>query len=101
MKTKEDNRMFDQLQEMMSTPQTRDMVFKMIAQQVAQAPPERREALSRVSVILERTERGMNLAVSHSDDPQVEEVIRGAIENWTEMLSRGFQSMGFRVEIVD
>ena len=93
--------MFDQLQQMMSTPQTRDMVFKMIAQQVAQAPPERREALSRVTVTLERTERGMNLAVSQSDDPQVEEVIRGAIENWTEMLSRGFQSMGFRVEILD
>ena len=93
--------MFDQLQQMMSTPQTRDMVFKMIAQQVAQAPPERREALSRVTVTLERTERGMNLAVSQSDDPQVEEVIRGAIENWTEMLSRGFQSMGFQVEILD
>ena len=93
--------MFDQLQQMMSTPQTRDMVFKMIAQQVAQAPPERREALSRVTVTLERTGRGMNLAVSQSDDPQVEEVIRGAIENWTEMLSRGFQSMGFQVEILD
>jgi len=77
------------------------MVFKMIAQQVAQAPPERREALSRVTVTLERTERGMNLEVSRSDDKQVEEVVRGAIENWTDMLSRGFQSMGFRVEIVD
>ena len=73
----------------------------MIAQQVAQAPPERREALSRVTVTLERTERGMRLEVGHSDDPQVEEVVRGAIENWTDMLSRGFQSMGFRVEIVD
>ena len=73
----------------------------MIAQQVAQAPPERREALSRVTVTLERTERGMRLDVGHSDDQQVEEVVRGAIENWTDMLSRGFQSMGFRVEIVD
>jgi hypothetical protein len=43
----------------------------------------------------------MHLEVSRSDDPQVEETIGGAIENWTEMLSRGFQSMGFRVEIVD
>ena len=93
--------MFDQLQQMMATPQTREMVFKMIAREVAQAPPERREAMSRVTVTLERTERGMHLEVSRSDDPQVEEVVRGAIENWSDMLSRGFQSMGFRVEIVD
>ena len=93
--------MFDQLQNMMATPQARETVFKMIAQQVAQAPPERREALSRVTVSLERTERGMRMEVSRSDDPQVEETINGAIENWTDMLSRGFQSMGFRVEIVD
>jgi hypothetical protein len=77
------------------------MVFKMIAQQVAQVPPERREALSRVTVTLEKTGRGMHLEVGHSDDLQVEEVIRGAIENWTDMLSRGFQSMGFKVEIVE
>ncbi|WP_411814402.1 hypothetical protein [Dehalococcoides mccartyi] len=93
--------MFDQLQNMMSTPQAREMVFKMIAQQVAQAPPERREALSRVTVTLEKTERGIRLEVSRSDDPQVEEVINGAITNWTDMLSRGFQSMGFQVEIVE
>ena len=93
--------MFDQFQEMMKSPQTRDMVFKMIAQQVAQAPPERREALSRVKVTMERTGRGMRLEVSHSDDEQVEKVIREAIDNWTEMVSRGFQSMGFQVEIVE
>jgi hypothetical protein len=93
--------MFDQMQKMMSSPQALDMVFKMMAQQVAQVPPERREALSRVTVTLERTERGMNLGVSHSDDEQVEEVIRNAVEHWTEFLSRGFQAMGFRVEIVE
>ena len=93
--------MLDQLQKMMETPQAREMVFKMIAQQVAQAPPERREALSRVTVTLERTERGMQLEVSRSDDQQVEEIIGGAIANWTDMLSRGFQSMGFKVEIVE
>ena len=93
--------MLDQLQNMMATPQAREMVFKMIAQQVAQAPPERREALSRVTVTLEKKERSMRLDVSHSDDQQVEEVIRDAIENWTDMLSRGFQSMGFQVEIIE
>jgi len=101
MKQKEEYKMLDQLQQMMATPQARDMVFKMIAQQVAQAPPERREALSRVTVTLEKKERGMNLDVSHSDDQQVEEVVRDAIENWTDMLSRGFQSMGFQVEIIE
>ncbi len=93
--------MFDQLQKMMATPQAREMVFKMIAQQVAQAPPERREALSRVTVTMERTGRGLHLEVGHSDDEQVEAVIREAIDNWTEMVSRGFQSMGFQVEIVE
>ena len=93
--------MFDQLQNMMATPQAREMMFNMIAREVAKAPQERREALSRVTVTLERTERGMHLEVGHSDDQQVEEVVRDAIENWTDMLSRGFQSMGFRVEIVE
>ena len=93
--------MFDQLQQMMATPQTREMVFKMIAQQVAQAPSERREALSRVKVTLEKTKRGMHLEVGYADDEQIEEIIKQALENWTDMLSRGFQSMGFRVEIVE
>ena len=93
--------MFDQLQNMMATPQAREMVFKMIAQQVAQSPPETREALSRVTVTLERTQRGMQLSVSQSDNEQVESIIREAINNWTDMLSRGFQSMGFQVEIVE
>jgi len=93
--------MFDQLQKMVANPQALDMVFKMMAQQVAQTPPERREALSRVTVTLERTERGMRLEVGRSDGEQVEEVIRNAVEHWTEFLSRGFQTMGFRVEIVE
>ncbi|MFC1874632.1 hypothetical protein ACFLY3_00535 [Chloroflexota bacterium] len=93
--------MFDQLQQMMANPQAREMMFKMIAQQVAQAPPERRETLSRVTVTLEKTNRGMHLEVGHSDDQQVEALIKEAVENWTDMLSRGFQSMGFMVEIVE
>jgi len=96
-----EEKMFDQLQQMMATPQAREMIFNMIAREVAKAPPERREALSRVTVTLERTGRGMHLEVGYSDDEQVEEVVRGAIEGWTDMLSRGFQSMGFRVEIVE
>ena len=93
--------MLDQLQQMMATPKAREMVFGMIAQQVAQAPPERREALSRVTVTLEKTGRGLHLEVGRSDDEQIEAVIKEAIDNWTDMVSRGFQSMGFSVEIVD
>jgi len=93
--------MFDQVQKMMESPQARDMVFKMVAQQVASAPPERREALSRVTVTLEKTERGLHLDVGPSDDEQVESTIRDAVEGWTEMVARGFQSMGFKVEIVE
>ena len=93
--------MFDQLQNMMATPQAREMVFNMIAREVANAPPERREALSRITVTLARTERGKHLEVSRADDQHVEELVRGAIGNWTDMLSRGFQSMGFQVEIVE
>jgi hypothetical protein len=93
--------MLDQLQQMMATPQAREMVFRMIAQQVAQAPPERREALSRVVVALEKTERGMRLEVGRSDDDLIEETIKQALEGWTDMLAHGFQSMGFSVEIVE
>ncbi len=93
--------MLDQFQQMFENPQARDMVFNMIAQQVAQAPPERREALSRVIVTLEKTERGLHLDVGASDNPEIEEIIRKAIEGWTEMVAKGFQSMGFQVEIVE
>jgi len=93
--------MFEQLQKMMETPQAREMIFKTIARQVAQAPPEKREALGRVTVTIEKLARGIHLDVGHSDDGQVEQVIGKAIEGWAEMVSRGFQSMGFRVEIVE
>ena len=93
--------MLDQLKEMMGSPRMRDMVFGMIAQEVAKGPPEKRESLSRVTVTLERLDRGIRLEVVRSDDPEIEKVIRNAIEGWAEMVARGFQSMGFRVEIVD
>ena len=93
--------MFDQMQKMLSTPQAREMLFNMIAQQVAQAPPERKEALSRVVVTLKKRQRGLQLDVGHSDDEQVEAIIRDAVEGWTDMVSRGFQSMGFSVEIYE
>jgi hypothetical protein len=101
LKQKEENKMLDQLQNMMASPQALDMVFNMIAQKVAQASPEVREVLSRVKVTLEKMERGIHLEVGRSDDARVEATVKEAIQNWTEMLSRGFQSMGFSVEIVE
>jgi hypothetical protein len=95
------NKMFDQMQKMLSTPQAREMLFNMVAQQVAQAPPERKEALSRVTVTLKKRQRGIQLDVGHSDDEQVEAIIRDAVEGWADMVSRGFQSMGFSVEIYE
>ena len=89
------------MQKMLSTPQAREILFNMIAQQVAQAPPERKEALSRVVVTLKKRQRGLQLDVGHSDDEQVEAIIRDAVEGWTDMVSRGFQSMGFSVEIYE
>ena len=93
--------MFDQMQKMLATPQTREMLFNMIAQQVAQAPPGRKEALARVTVTIKKRQRGIQLDVGLSDDEQVEAIIRDAIEGWTDMVSRGFQSMGFSVEIYE
>jgi hypothetical protein len=93
--------MFDQLQQMMSNPQALDTFFGMMSQKVAQESPEKREALGRVKVTLERTERSLQLAVGRSDNLEIEQEINQVLEAWTTMLARGFQSMGFRVEIVD
>ena len=93
--------MLDQMQQMMDDPKAREMMFKMIAQQVAKAPPERREALSRVTVSLEKAARGLHLDVGRSDDPDIETIIQQALDGWTEMVARGFQAMGFQVEILE
>ena len=93
--------MLDQFQNMMSNPKAMDMVFNMIAQKVAQSPPEMREAMGRITVTLEKTGRGIRLDVGRSDDAKVEETVKGAVEAWTGMLSRGFQALGFKVEIVE
>ncbi len=93
--------MFDQMQKMFQSPQAREMMFNMIAQQVAQAPPETREALSRVTVTIDKWDRGLSVAFGPSDHESVETTISNSIEGWTDMMARGFQSMGFSVEIVE
>ena len=93
--------MLDQMQQMMGSPQALDMVFKMVAQKVANAPPELREAMARVTVSLEKSPRGMHVSVGRSDDQQIEKIIMNAVEHWTDFVARGFQSMGFKVEILE
>jgi hypothetical protein len=54
-----------------------------------------------VNVTLKKRQRGIQLDVGHLDDEQVEAIIRDAIESWADMVSRGFQPMGFSVEIYE
>ncbi len=93
--------MFDQMQKMFQSPQTREMMFNMLAQQMAQAPPEKREAMSRVTATVEKLDRGMVVSFGPSDDEGVETMISSSIEGWADMMARMFQSMGFSVEIVE
>ena len=86
---------------MFGTPQARDMMFKMMAQQMAQAPPEIRDALSRVSVAIVKRPRGFELKIGESDNGQVEEMIQGSLVNWSDMLTQGFQAMGYKVKLYE
>jgi hypothetical protein len=88
--------MFD-FGKMFSNPQAREMMFSMMTQQMAQVPPDIREALGRVEVGIRKTERGFDLRIGRSDDPRVEEMITNALNSWSDLLSRGFNAMGYKV----
>jgi hypothetical protein len=92
--------MFD-FQQMLGTPQAREMMFQMMAQQMGQAPPQVREALSRVTVTVKKRPRGFELNIGECHDEQVESVIRAALDSWSDMLTRGFQAMGYKVRIYE
>ena len=87
--------------QMFATPQARDAIFKMMAQEMGKAPPEVREALSRVPVSITKRPRGFELEIGTSDNQQVEEMIQGALSNWSDMLTRGFQAMGYDVTLYE
>jgi len=91
--------MFDMAQ--FASPQAREMMFRLMAQQMAQAPPEVREAISRVEVEIVKRERGFELRIGPSDNEQVEGMIRESLANWSEMLARGFQAMGYQVSVYE
>jgi hypothetical protein len=92
--------MFDFMQ-MANSPQSREMLFQIMSRQMGQAPPEVREAISKVDVIIKRTERGFELRIGPSDNAQVESMVKDSVNNWVELLSRGFQAVGYRVKIYE
>jgi hypothetical protein len=91
--------MFDFMQ--MGSPQSQEMLFRMMSQQMAQFPPDMREAISKVEVVIKRGEHGFELNIGKSDHERVEEVIRQSVGGWINLLSRGFQAVGYRVKIYE
>jgi hypothetical protein len=92
--------MFDFMQ-MANTPQSQEMLFRLMSQQMGQAPPDVREAISRVEVIVKRNERGFELRIGSSDHERVESMVRESVDSWINLLSRGFQAVGYRVKIYE
>jgi len=92
--------MFD-FMNMANSPQSREMLFRMMSKQMGQAPPDVREAISRVEVVIKRNERGFELHIGKSDNAKVETMLKESTDNWIEMLSRGFQAVGYKVKIYE
>ncbi len=92
--------MFDFMQ-MANSPKSREMLFQMMSQQMGQAPPEIKEAISKVEVIIKRTERGFELRIAGSDNAQVESMVKESVNSWIDLLSRGFQAVGYKVKIYE
>ena len=61
--------MFDKMFQMLGSPQAQEAMFRLIAEQMAQAPPEKRAAMSQVEVAIVRKPRGLTLSIGESDDP--------------------------------
>ncbi|MFA5439735.1 hypothetical protein [Dehalococcoides sp.] len=92
--------MFDFMQ-MANSPQSRDMLFRMMSKQMGQAPPEVKEAISKVEIAIKRNERGFELHIGQSESPQVEKMLQESTDSWIEILSRGFQAVGYKVKIYE
>jgi hypothetical protein len=92
--------MFDFMQ-MANTPQSQEMLFRLMSQQMGQVPPDVREAISQVEVIIKRNERGFELRIGRSDHEKVESMVRESVDSWINLLSRGFQAVGYRVKIYE
>jgi hypothetical protein len=86
---------------MANSPKSREMLFQMMSQQMGQAPPEIKEAISKVEVIIKKTERGFELRIASSDNAQVESMVKESVNSWIDLLSRGFQAVGYKVKIYE
>lgn len=93
--------MFDKMAEMFGGPQSQETLFRFMAQQVAQAPPEMREAMARVEVIIVRKPGGINLVVAKADDDRAANVISNSLNTWSGFLSSAFQALGCRVKLYE
>ena len=92
--------MFDFMQ-MSKSPQAQDMFFRMMSLQAGQAPPDVKAAISKVEVIIKKSERGFEVRLGRSEHSQVETMLKESTDNWIEMLSRGFQAVGYKVKIYE
>ncbi len=92
--------MFNFMQ-MANSPQSREMFFQMMSRQAGSAPPEVREAIAKVEVIIKKSERGFDIYIGKSDNTRVEVMIKESLSNWVEMLSRGFQAVGYKVKMYE
>jgi hypothetical protein len=92
--------MFDFMQ-MAGTPQSQEMFFRMMSQQMSQSPPDVREAIAKVEVVIKKGERGFEMNIGKSDHDKVEEMVRQSLDSWINLLSRGFQAVGYRVKIYE
>jgi hypothetical protein len=92
--------MFDFMQ-MAGTPQSQEMLFRLMSQQMSQSPPDVREAISKVEVVIKKGERGFELRIGRSDHEKVEGMVRQSLDSWIDLLSRGFQAVGYRVKIYE
>jgi hypothetical protein len=92
--------MFDFMQ-MAGSPQSQEMLFRLMSQQMGQAPPEVKEAISKVEVIIKRNERGLELHIGQSNNAKVESMLKASVDSWIGLLSRGFQAVGYRVKIYE
>lgn len=92
--------MFDFMQ-MAGTPQSQEMLFRLMSQQMNQSPPDVREAISKVEVVIKKGERGFELLIGHSDHDKVEGMVQQSLDSWINLLSRGFQAVGYRVKIYE
>ena len=92
--------MFDFMQ-MAGTPQSQEMLFRLMSQQMSQSPQDVREAISQVEVVIKKGARGFELRIGRSDHERVEGMVRQSLDSWVDLLSRGFQAVGYRVKIYE